>query len=349
MKAFKKNPGTVYLRYIQFAFLLMGISFFHKANAQADSAFLYPPLGKLVDIGGWKLHLSGLGTDKKGPAVILESGIGDFSFDWSLVQPEVARFSPVYSYDRAGSAWSDMGPKPHTMHQDVYNLHALLKKANVPAPYILVGASHGALLVRLFAAEYPDEVAGLVLVDGGYDDNTMFINGKKIKPSIDAKGVAIPPVKTIASDTDNLLKPAAQKYLKDILVQRGFPHTQLDSPYLKLPAPIQQIRLWAIRQLNYFAVNDNDYYIEEEALLYHERKNYPYQLKEKPLLILTQGITNDTTRVNRNKELLLLSHNSKQLVDPKSGHHIQLEDPEFLVNAIKQVWVALEKHLPLEK
>jgi pimeloyl-ACP methyl ester carboxylesterase len=135
----------------RFLFLILLIIVSSTANAQTDTAFQYPPLGKLVDIGGWQLHLDGQGADKKGPAVILEAGAGDFSFDWSLVQPEVAKFARVYSYDRVGHAWSDMGPKPRTMHQTVYNLHALLQKANVPPPYILVGASYGGFLVRLFA------------------------------------------------------------------------------------------------------------------------------------------------------------------------------------------------------
>jgi pimeloyl-ACP methyl ester carboxylesterase len=177
------------------------------ASAQTDTTIRFKPLGKLVDLGGWHLHLYGEGTDKKGPIVILEAGVGDFSFDWSLVQPEVAKFARVYSYDRAGYAWSEMGPKPHTMHQDVYNLHTLLQKANVPAPYILVGASHGALLVRIFAELYPEEVAGIVLVDGGYEDYQMFINGKTLQPSIDAKGIPIPQVKTFALSSDNELTP----------------------------------------------------------------------------------------------------------------------------------------------
>ena len=172
----------------------------------------------------------------------------------------------------------------------------------------------------------------------------MFINGKKIKPSTDAKGTPIPAVKTIAQDSDNVLNPAAQKFLKDILVQRGFPHMELDSPYKKLPQHIQQVRLWAIQQLPYFAVNDNDYYIEEAALLYNDRKQHPYALGQKPLLILTQGNPYDTARISRNDQLLTLSHNSKQIVDKKSGHHIQLEDPAYLIAAIKQVCDAVKNH-----
>jgi len=327
-----------------FLLLVIATIFSLKANAQPDTTFRYPALGKLVDIGGWKLNLNGQGTGKKGPSVILEAGVGDFSFDWSLIQPEVAKFARVYSYDRAGYAWSDMGPKPHTMHQDVYNLHTLLQKSNVPKPYLLVGASYGAFLVRLFTQEYPGEVAGIILVDGGYEDYPMFINGKKLQPSIDAKRISIPPVKTIARDTDNVLNPETKKFIQDMLTQQGFPPTQLDSPYLKLPPDIQKIRLWAIGQINYYAVNDNNYYIEEAASLLNARKKHPYMFNEKPLIVLTQGISNDTDRINKQKELLSLSHNSKQIVDKKSGHHMQLEDPDLLVAAIKEVIETINEH-----
>ena len=101
-----------YQVYPKFLLLMLWIIIPAGASGQAGSAFPYPPPGKLVDIGGWQLHLHGQGTEKKGPTVILEAGTGDFSFDWSLVQPEVAKFSPVYAYDRAGAAWSDMGPNP---------------------------------------------------------------------------------------------------------------------------------------------------------------------------------------------------------------------------------------------
>jgi pimeloyl-ACP methyl ester carboxylesterase len=78
----------------------------------------YPPPGKLVDVGGWRLHLNCTGENKPNtPTVVLESGFLGFSFDWSLVQPAVARFTRVCSYDRAGHAWSDPGPRPRTMRQ----------------------------------------------------------------------------------------------------------------------------------------------------------------------------------------------------------------------------------------
>ena len=83
---------------------------------QSDRKPKYPPPGKLVDVGGYRLHLKC--TGKSAPTIVLIAGAGDFSFDWSLVQRDVTRFARVCSYDRAGLAWSDPGPTPRTMRQD---------------------------------------------------------------------------------------------------------------------------------------------------------------------------------------------------------------------------------------
>src|SRR5438128_1815367 len=99
------------------------------------------PPGKLIDLGGYRMHLNCTGN--KGPTVILITGAGDFSFDWSLVQPNIAQFARVCSYDRAGFAWSDPGPIPRTMKQEAFELHTLLSAAHIKGPYILVGHSLG--------------------------------------------------------------------------------------------------------------------------------------------------------------------------------------------------------------
>src|SRR5499433_4535237 len=83
----------------------------------------FPPPGRLVDVGGWRLHLNCTGEARASqPTVILEAGVGDFSVEWSLVQPDVSKFARVCSYDRAGDGWSELGPHPRTLHQIVYEL-----------------------------------------------------------------------------------------------------------------------------------------------------------------------------------------------------------------------------------
>src|SRR5262245_57066483 len=106
-------------------------------SRQASDTQGYPTPGKRVDLGGYRLHSHAAG--KGNPAVVLVAGAGDFSLDSSLVQPEVARFARVCSYDRAGFGWSDLGPTPRTMQQEAAELHLLLKKAGIKAPYVLVG------------------------------------------------------------------------------------------------------------------------------------------------------------------------------------------------------------------
>src|SRR3954471_16721461 len=118
--------------------------------------------GRLIDVGGWRLHLYCTGAARPGqPTVILETGIGDFSVEWSLVQPRVARFARVCSYDRSGDGWSELGPSPRTLHQIVYELHTLLQKAKEPPPYVMVGHSYGGWLVQLYVSTYPTDVAGI--------------------------------------------------------------------------------------------------------------------------------------------------------------------------------------------
>src|SRR4029077_5691972 len=110
----------------------------------------FPPPGKLIDIGGWRLHLNCTGEQRPGQQFfLLEAGLGDCSVEWSLVQPGVAKFARVCSYDRAGDGWSDMGPHPRTYRQIVYELHTLLTRSGEPAPFVLVGHSYGGWLIRL--------------------------------------------------------------------------------------------------------------------------------------------------------------------------------------------------------
>src|SRR5579862_1136334 len=98
-----------------------------------------PAPGKLVDLGGYRLHLWCTGAGS--PTVILSAGSGDYSVDWALVQPRVAQFARVCSYDRSGDAWSDAGPAPNTMRQEASDLRRALEKSGERGPFILVGHS----------------------------------------------------------------------------------------------------------------------------------------------------------------------------------------------------------------
>ncbi len=123
----------------------------------------FPPPGRLIDLGSHRLHL--LESGHGGPTILLEAGLMSTVLSWSDLQRELSGSFRVVSYDRAGLGWSDLGPMPRTADRIVNELHILLQRAAISPPYVLVGHSFGGLTMPLFAAHYPEEVAGMVLVD----------------------------------------------------------------------------------------------------------------------------------------------------------------------------------------
>jgi pimeloyl-ACP methyl ester carboxylesterase len=127
-----------------------------------------PPPGQLVDVGGYRMHLDCVGEGS--PTVVLDSGLSDSSLSWYKVQPEVAQFTRVCSYDRAGLGWSEPSPYPRNSGVFAEELHTLLHNAKIDGPFVLVGHSMGGYDVRIFASRFPSEVVGLVLVDSAHPD-----------------------------------------------------------------------------------------------------------------------------------------------------------------------------------
>ena len=144
--------------------------FVYQSLASQRDKHRFPPPGQLVDIGGRRLHLNIMGENNGSPTVILEAGMVSFSSNWAWVQPEVAKVARVIAVDRAGLGWSDPGPKPRDAGQSAQELHTALEKLGISGPYVLAGHSYGGMAVRAFAALYPDEVVGMVLVDGSHPD-----------------------------------------------------------------------------------------------------------------------------------------------------------------------------------
>jgi pimeloyl-ACP methyl ester carboxylesterase len=149
--------------------LLIAGAAYEAITERRDRRRFLPP-GRLVDVGGYRLHLNISGENRGGPTVILDAGMVSFSSNWAWVQPEVERVTRVVAVDRAGLGWSDPGPKPRDAGQSADELHAALQAAGVPGPYVLAGHSHGGLTARAFAALHREDVAGMVLVDGSHPD-----------------------------------------------------------------------------------------------------------------------------------------------------------------------------------
>jgi pimeloyl-ACP methyl ester carboxylesterase len=148
--------------------LTLVAGFLYENISEARDRRFHPMPGQLINVGGYKMHINctGQGT----PTVILDSGLGDSYVSWLKVQPQIAKFTRVCSYDRAGLGYSDYSPHPRTSRVMAQELHTLLQNAGASPPYVLVGHSMGGYNVRLYASFYRSEVTGMVLVDSSHPE-----------------------------------------------------------------------------------------------------------------------------------------------------------------------------------
>jgi pimeloyl-ACP methyl ester carboxylesterase len=351
------------MRYIQTTSRKVALSsllFLSVVFAAGQQGPTSPPRapGKLIDIGGYRLHLNCVGN--KGPSVILINGAGDFSFDWSLVQPAIGQFARVCSYDRAGFAWSDPGPIPRTMKQEAFELHTLLNAAHVKGPYVMVGHSLGGLVARVYASQYPREVAGVVLVDSTHEDTTLMLNNKLVHMREIARPDPVPVVQTMKSGPPKAVtKEEIDRFQSDLKASGG---PRIGTPYDKLPASAQALRLYFLSQPPRGG-GGMDFLAEELRDMYAERAKKPYELGNIPLVVVLpraafgkppRGIDADEwKRVNEEKrqqkiDFINLSHNSKLVDAPNSGHHIQLDEPQVVIDAVRMVVESSRRHQSLD-
>jgi pimeloyl-ACP methyl ester carboxylesterase len=304
--------------------------------------------GQMIDIGGYRLHIDC--TGKGSPVVILENGLGDNFADWALVQPEIAKFTKVCSYDRAYDGFSDAGPIPVTMHQEVYELHKLLDAAKIHSPYILVGHSYGGLLGRLYTTTYPREVTGLVLVDSTHED--IFLGDKMFRAM--AKGTSVPSPQTMKSSPPLPFTAEEQKIVDRVTKQRQLESQQpAGSPFYRLPPEAQQLDRWAHMHMKFSSsakgVLEN-WLPEEFQQIHNERAGKTYPLRDMPIVVLGARKANPgdfTQRQAQLKDMASLSKNSRLFIDEESSHHIQWDNPSLVVQSVKDVFDSSKNHSAL--
>jgi pimeloyl-ACP methyl ester carboxylesterase len=282
----------------------------------------------LVDLGGRRLHatLAGAGATK----VVIENGAGAFSVDWALVQPQVAQVARVVTYDRAGYAWSDRGPTQDTIEETIDDLHLLLRKLGVRPPYVLVGASLGCAYVRAYQRRFPEQVAGLVFVDGTHDEAITFLVDGQRRP--------------ISHLSAEELRIAYQSY------ERDAPRPKLgaaDQPPLdRLPADVRKARHWAmgklIREVGLLPKGGAaaESWRQEFVALRRQRTGERQPLGDLPLIVLERSEDSTKTCHTQQAELAGLSRVGKLVKAERSGHMIHLYRPDLVVQAILDVIAA---------
>jgi pimeloyl-ACP methyl ester carboxylesterase len=264
------------------------------------------PLGQLVDVGGYRVHLYCTGS---GSPTVMVVGAG-FSFDWGLVQPEVARFSRICTYDISGTAWSDPGPVL-TCRERVNEVHKLVRAAHLEGPLVLAGLSIGGCVARLYAAEYPSEVSGMVIVDHAFSPDPGPDAGNShlgSKPGVDTPPVLI--------------------YQTPIVVT-----VEQASEFDRLPERIKKLHRWAESLDPKLPTWET---AEDCLAQLKAAAPGPYPLGNMPLVVVSTG--NQSRGYDRlQNALLALSHHSTQMMAELSFHAVEIDQPEVAIAAIRQV------------
>jgi pimeloyl-ACP methyl ester carboxylesterase len=279
------------------------------------------PLGALVDVGGYRVHLYCLGQGS--PTVMIVGAA--FSFDWALVQPEVAKFTRVCTFDPSGTAWSDplkTGAAP-TCDQRVSEIHQLIMKASIDGPYVLVGYSVGAQWARLYTARYPENIVGMVIVDHAFIPDQV-------------------PTRKAAHS-----RSLPQGYSPPTLVS-GAPIVldfQDDVNFSRLPKYDQELHTWALSENPV----QPDYEMAKDCFadLAMVTGKSPFPLGDMPLAVISTG--NETYGyLKLQTDLMALSHRSEHVIAWNSTHMVLIDEPEVITGSILKMTAAARRQQPIK-
>jgi pimeloyl-ACP methyl ester carboxylesterase len=316
------------LRIVLFASVLLSLlaisGVYYQATASRADAQRFRRPGRLVSVGMFRLNL--YCTGQGSPTVVLEAGLADSLDAWSRVQPEIARFARVCSYDRAGYGYSDPGPMPRTSDRIAAELHAALRSAGEKPPYLLAGHSFGGFNTRVFNGKYPDEVSGLVLIDATQEDQYRLL-----------------PAAWVDMGTEMRRRAHWQAFWAPLYIDLGLARLQLQMRGYHVPPVILQSKYLKARASEF----EN---IEVSA----EQARKAGHVNETPLLVLTAGRVIDTTLSALLSEqdqrayeetwindlqlrLKYLSNRGRRVLVPDSSHDMPTDRPDAIVAAVREL------------
>lgn len=310
----------------------------YQALGAASDLRRFPAPGRMIDIGGCRLHLIEGGD---GLPVIFESGISATCLNWTKVHDETVRFARACSYDRAWLGWSDPAQTPRTTSTLVDELHALLAGAGIPPPYILTGHSFGGMLVQAYAARYPDHVAGLVLVDPLSPSEWIGISNARLGMlrrgvKLSRRGAMLARVGVVRASLALLMsgERRAVKLIAKLSSGQG------ESTLSRLVGEVRKMppATWPMVRAHWCLPKS---FLGMAAYL----ESLPVSAGEAatlegagaiPVTILSAA----NAASEQLEEREALAHRSplgRHIVAAKSGHWIQLDEPELVVQAIREM------------
>lgn len=290
--------------------------------------------GRLVDIGGYRLQLDCRGSGR--PAVVFEGGTGEAGLSWALVHPQVAAFTRACAYDRAGLGWSDPSPRPRTAEVMVEELRSLLDVSEMEPPYVLVGQSFGGIVARLFAHRFPQDVAGMVLVDSAHEEQLLRFPA------------------AIRASEESMLKAQVQQFagLRSMIEAGSFDPSLLPVPPAFPPEVKDAYRALVAADATWLDTVVAELQAVGEAHA-QVRAAKIRSVGDIPLVVLRHGKPmppmkemgmgpEDADHYERiwqelQEELVALSPRATLVVAEESGHMIHQEEPELVVRAVRDV------------
>jgi pimeloyl-ACP methyl ester carboxylesterase len=321
MRKFLKWAKRIVLGLITFIVLLLIVGFVFERISRNDAEKINPD-GSFAEVGDHRLHYFKKGNG--GPTVVFETAFDPAGhLQWYNIQQELPTSYTSLSYDRAGILWSDRGHNPKSGEE----IAEELEKANVPKPYILVGHSFGGTLVRFFVNKYPEDVAGVILVDSQCPNDEKYLSPELFK----MVNQGLP---------GGFLKFANNFGLARLMFKNMFPKDkQYQYQNAIMPALLyksadavleEQDQMRSIKKeaskINSFG--DIPLYVLTAA----DEKRYDSFIKDDKLKL---EMKNAWTKMQ--KDFLLLSTNSKQILVLNSGHYINQEQPKVIENAINDM------------
>jgi len=315
-------PARHWVRIIVRSFLLLVIllataGFLYENISEARDRRFHPMPGQLVDVGGYQMHIDC--TGRGSPTVILDSGLGGGYADWYKVQPKIAQFARVCSYDRAGIGYSESSPHSRTSKVIAEELHTLLHNAGVLPPYILACHSMGGFDVRLYASLYRSEVAGMVLVDSSHPEQK-----KRFPPELNDLD------KTWLRDQEFL------EFTMSLGIPRllGFcgSNAEVRAAYCNFHSAREEVaELKAFPESAAQAATTSTLGDMPLAVLTHD--------PGRPEPDMPEDVVQPTEQAwqQMQDELAQLSTKSTHVIAKNSGHYIQLDRPDLVIEAVRGV------------
>ena len=309
------------------------------------------PVGRLVDVGGFRLHAVGAGHGQ--PTVLFDAALGGSCLSWSLVQPQIAAVTATCSYDRAGLGWSERGPSPRTAGRNVSELRVLLDRLGIGGPYVFVGHSFGTLVGRLFAARYPDEIAGLVLVEPAFPEDWLEPNAVERRRM--RRAVRMCRYGTIAARlrlTGLLSSLTGNDALGLARAAFGFVSRRgpgrdngVLAPMLNLPKETRALLTWMWTQPRFFEALGS--HIGSIGVTAREVLDAERSFGDIPVVVIS-ATEPHPHHVKMQERLIAASSRGRRVVAAASGHWIPLEEPEAVVAAVREVVHAIRSERPLQ-